>query len=33
LDPNGDFKRLLTQFPALEANYQEVKPGEFRLKK
>jgi len=33
LDPNGEFKRLLRQFPALEANYQEVKPGEFRLKK
>ncbi len=33
LDPNGDFKRLLRQFPALEANYREVKPGEFRLKK
>ncbi len=33
LDPNGEFKRLLRQFPALESNYTETKPGVFHLKK
>lgn len=33
LDPNGEFKRLLDQFPSLQQDYQATKPGVFKLKK
>ena len=33
LDPNGDFKALLEQFPSLQKDYQATKPGVFELKK
>jgi hypothetical protein len=32
LDPNGEFKRLLEQFPSLQKDYQSTKPGVFKLK-
>lgn len=32
LDPNGDFKQILKQFPALEAQYEETSPGVYELK-
>jgi hypothetical protein len=33
LDPNGEFKRLLEQFPSLQKDYQATKPGVFKVKK
>lgn len=33
LDPNGDFEKLLKQFPALETQYSKTNPGIFTLKK
>lgn len=33
LDPNGDFKALLEQFPSLQEEYKVTKPGVFELKK
>lgn len=32
LDPNGDFEKLLRQFPALEEQYTETSVGTFELK-
>jgi hypothetical protein len=32
LDPNGEFKRLLEQFPPLQDDYKSTKPGVFKLK-
>ena len=33
LDPNGDFKTLLEQFPSLQKEYKATKPGVFELRK
>ncbi|WP_217647277.1 hypothetical protein [Algoriphagus aquimarinus] len=33
LDPNGDFEKLLRQFPALDAQYSKTSDGIFTLKK
>ncbi|MEB2782556.1 hypothetical protein U3A58_19360 [Algoriphagus sp. C2-6-M1] len=33
LDPNGDFEKLLRQFPALENQYLETRTGVYTLKK
>ena len=32
LDPNGDFERILKQYPALESQYRKTSPGVFELK-